>query len=57
VVALHKDRHIFPVMVAVTKAAGSGADATFMGVIRVRGGADWGPGVAGGCGLVFLTAS
>jgi hypothetical protein len=34
VVALHKERHVFPVKVAVTKVSGSGQDSIFMGVIK-----------------------
>jgi hypothetical protein len=36
-VALHKEGFIFPVTICVTRASGSGADATFMGVIKVTG--------------------
>ena len=36
VVALHKERYIFPVTLAVTKVSGTGADATFMSVMKVR---------------------
>ncbi len=34
VVALHKERHVFPVKIAVTKVSGSGQDSIFMGVIK-----------------------
>lgn len=34
VVALHKDRHVFPVSICVTKLSGLGADAVFLGLIR-----------------------
>lgn len=33
-VALHKDRFVFPVRIAVTRVSGSGADSIFMGVIK-----------------------
>jgi hypothetical protein len=36
VVALHKERYVFPTFLCVTKASGSGMDSIFMGVIRVR---------------------
>jgi hypothetical protein len=48
VVAIHKDRHIMPVTLGVVKASGSGADATFMSVIKVGAG---GLLAAGGWGL------
>jgi hypothetical protein len=35
VVALHNDRYIFPLTIAVTKVSGSGADAIFMGVLKL----------------------
>jgi hypothetical protein len=33
-VALHKDRYVFPIDLVVTKVSGDGADAIFMGVIH-----------------------
>jgi hypothetical protein len=36
VVALHKDRYVFPVKIAVTKVSGTGVQSIFMGVLRVR---------------------
>lgn len=36
VVALHRDRYVFPIKIMVTKSQGSGADATFMGLLKVR---------------------
>jgi hypothetical protein len=35
VVALHKDRYVFPVTLKVTKIMGTGVDATFMGIMKV----------------------
>ncbi len=35
VIALHRRRYVFPVMLAVTKLSGSGADSVFMGVLKV----------------------
>eukprot|EP00883_Tetradesmus_obliquus_P002715 jgi/Sobl393_1/12921/SZX78204.1 len=35
-VALHKDRSVFPILLAVQKLSGVGADAIFMGVLRNR---------------------
>jgi hypothetical protein len=35
VVALHNDLYIFPLTIAVTKVSGSGADAIFMGVLKL----------------------
>jgi len=37
VVALHKDRYVFPVTLKVTQIMGTGVDATFMGVMKVSG--------------------
>ncbi len=37
VVALHRDRYVFPVRILVTKTQGTGADASFMGMLKVRG--------------------
>lgn len=37
VVALHKDRYVFPVSLKVTQIMGTGVDATFMGIMQVRG--------------------
>eukprot|EP00198_Chlamydomonas_reinhardtii_P011170 XP_001700507.1 predicted protein [Chlamydomonas reinhardtii] len=34
VVALHRDRYVFPIKIMVTKSQGSGADATFMGLLK-----------------------
>ncbi|PNW79942.1 hypothetical protein CHLRE_08g373200v5 [Chlamydomonas reinhardtii] len=34
VVALHKERYVFPVQLCVTKLSGSGSDSIFLGVIR-----------------------
>jgi len=34
VVALHKDRYVFPTKLLVTKVSGTGADSVFMGVMR-----------------------
>lgn len=34
VVALHKDRHVFPVEICVTKLSGVGADQVFLGMLR-----------------------
>ncbi|GFR45040.1 hypothetical protein Agub_g6410 [Astrephomene gubernaculifera] len=34
VVALHKDRYVFPLMICVTKMSGTGSDSVFLGVIR-----------------------
>ncbi|KAG2487286.1 hypothetical protein HYH03_014127 [Edaphochlamys debaryana] len=34
VVALHRDRYVFPIRLMVTKSAGTGADATFMGLLK-----------------------
>lgn len=36
VVGLHKDRFVFPVSLQVTQVSGSGVDAVFMGLIKVR---------------------
>lgn len=38
VVALHRDRYVFPVRILVTKTQGTGADATFMGMLKVCAG-------------------
>lgn len=35
VVAMHKERYVFPARIMVTKSGGSGADAQFMGVVKV----------------------
>lgn len=35
-VALHKDRYVFPVSVYVSRFSGNGADSVFMGIIKVR---------------------
>lgn len=35
VVALHRDRYVFPIKILVTKSQGSGADAIFMGLLKV----------------------
>jgi hypothetical protein len=35
VVALHKDRFVFPVSIRVSRASGTGQDALFMGVLKV----------------------
>lgn len=35
VVALHKERYVFPVRVKVTVASGTGADTLFTGVLKV----------------------
>lgn len=34
VLALHKDRYVFPIKLAVTKVSGSGSDMVFMGVLK-----------------------
>ncbi|KAG2493479.1 hypothetical protein HYH03_008295 [Edaphochlamys debaryana] len=34
VVAIHKDRFVFPLKIAVTKVSGTGADSLFMGVLK-----------------------
>lgn len=34
VVALHKERFVFPVRIAVTRVSGAGADSIFMGVLK-----------------------
>lgn len=34
VVAIHKDRYVFPIKIAVTKVSGTGADSLFMGVLK-----------------------
>ncbi len=34
VVAIHKDRYVFPIKLTVTKVSGTGADSLFMGVLR-----------------------
>lgn len=34
VVALHKDKHVFPVQICVTKLSGVGAEAVFLGLMR-----------------------
>ncbi|KAG2450719.1 hypothetical protein HYH02_004557 [Chlamydomonas schloesseri] len=34
VVAIHKDRYVFPLKIAVTKVSGTGADSLFMGVLK-----------------------
>ncbi|KAG2486667.1 hypothetical protein HYH03_014722 [Edaphochlamys debaryana] len=34
VVALHKDRYVFPIMLCVTKLSGVGSDSVFLGVVR-----------------------
>lgn len=36
VVALHKDRYVFPCTLKVTCFSGTGVDAMFMGVMKVR---------------------
>lgn len=36
VVALHKERYVFPVSLLVAKVSGSGADAVYMGILKVR---------------------
>jgi hypothetical protein len=38
VVALHKERYVFPLRLVVTKVSGAGQDSLFMGVLRVSGG-------------------
>lgn len=38
VVALHKDRYVFPVSLYVGKFSGDGADSVFMGIMKVRKG-------------------
>lgn len=38
VVALHKDRYVFPVTLTVSKLSGSGAETTFMSVLKVSEG-------------------
>lgn len=35
VVAMHKERYVFPISVLVTKVSGQGADSMFMGVLKV----------------------
>jgi PAS domain S-box-containing protein len=35
VVALHKERYVFPLRLVVTKVSGAGQDSLFMGVLRV----------------------
>lgn len=37
VVALHKERYVFPVTLKVTRVSGTGVDAIFMGVMKVSG--------------------
>lgn len=37
VVALHRERYVFPVSIRVSRASGAGADALFLGLVRVRG--------------------
>ncbi|GFR42352.1 hypothetical protein Agub_g3047, partial [Astrephomene gubernaculifera] len=34
VIALHKDHHVFPIALCVTKLSGTGADSIFLGVVR-----------------------
>ena len=34
VVAIHKDKHVFPLQICVTKLSGVGADAVFLGLMR-----------------------
>lgn len=36
VVALHKDRYVFPCSLKVTRFSGTGVDSMFMGVLKVR---------------------
>jgi hypothetical protein len=38
VVALHRERYVFPIRILVSKTGGSGADATFMGLLQARPG-------------------
>jgi hypothetical protein len=35
VVALHEERYVFPIILTVSKLSGSGAETTFMSVIKV----------------------
>jgi hypothetical protein len=35
VVGLHKERYVFPLNIEVTKASGAGAEAIFVGVLRL----------------------
>jgi hypothetical protein len=35
VVALHKERYVFPIVLTVSKLSGSGAETTFMSVLKV----------------------
>jgi hypothetical protein len=35
VVAMHQERYVFPISLNVTKVSGSGADAIYMGIIKV----------------------
>lgn len=37
VVALHRNRYVFPIKLLVTKTGGSGQDAMFMGMLKVSG--------------------
>lgn len=37
VVALHRERYVFPVTLKVTRVSGTGVDAVFMGVMKVGG--------------------
>jgi hypothetical protein len=41
VVALHKDRYVFPCTLKVTRFSGTGVDAMFMGVMKVSFLASW----------------
>lgn len=41
VVALHKERYVFPVTLKVTRISGTGVDAIFMGVMKVS--TSWSP--------------
>lgn len=36
VVALHKDRYVFPCTLKVTRFSGTGVDSMFMGVMKVQ---------------------
>ncbi len=47
-VALHKDRYVFPVKILVTRISGTGADSIFMAVLKVKPatGWRWGEGMA-----------